>query len=196
MTKPSAIKVGIWIDTERSYGYFHVIGKPCIIGPTQFDLEAIDRGETRHVDAERVTFFDSYDRPDGLRLDHLRFTSQGTDDDTNRFLYAWHIEYRDITLRYVQDAEAHARTLKTIDRKLEKLANEYGRPTTFGQHLLRIAKAIGAKAFVLPSKHNDPNRFYANRSYRIEDLKTGAYWVDTRVNEWVNERAKEKEQAS
>ena len=197
MTKKSAITIGIRIETERSYGYFHVIGRPCIIGPTKFDLEAIDRGEARNVDPQRVQLFDSYDRPDDLRLEDLRFTSQGNDEDLPRNLYAWHIEYRDITVRYVQEAEAYARTLKLIDRKMQKLADEFGRPTTFGQHLLRIAKAIGATQFVLPNK---PDR-YNDRGYRLRDLKDGGYWVDHTVEQWVTERERvererAKEQAS
>ena len=192
MTTKSAITLGIRIETERSYGYFHVIGRPCIIGPRRFDLEAIDRGESRQVDPDRISFHDTYDFEDGaLRLDGLQFTSQGTDDDEKRNLYAWHVEYQNVTLRYPADAEARARTLRTIERKTQKLADEYGRPATFGQHLLRVAKAIGATQFVLPTSQS--YRRSLGEQWRIEDLKTGAYWVDNAVETWVNEREREKE---
>lgn len=50
----------------------------------------------------------------------------------------------------IDDAIATGKFAASVQRKLDKMDAEFGRPTTFGEYVLRVKTATGAKSIVWP----------------------------------------------
>jgi hypothetical protein len=79
---------------------------------------------------------------------------------------------------------AIAKTLVTIDKRMDKTAEQYGRASSFGQYLLYLAKAIGASQFVIPAKNDHRSWNYADQDLRRRTLAEGASHVDWMIRQW------------
>ena len=199
--KKSAVRLGLYITDERdrSFGgdYYHVRASVVVIGLDAHEMRNIDQGIHRSepVKADRIR--NVSDEPiHGLALNNLQVTSQGNSDDTTRHLYGFDVEFRNVFSVDARKAAAMHKTLTTIDKRMATVTEKYGNPATFGAYLARVAQAIGADAFVLPS--NDPpakSWTYDNIAHRILTVADGIYHVDGRVRAWVNERELKTESA-
>jgi len=189
-SRPTPATLGLYVREEHDNtfggGYYHVKAHPVWVGRTPEEYRDIDAG--RQVDDVSRTQVRNastrYELHQGLYLDGLMVNSQGCSRDTTRHLYGFEIEYRDVFSVDARTAERMHKTLSTIERKMSKLADQWGRPATFGQYLLRVAAALGATRIVLPRK-DARDGSYADMDLRIEDLRTGASCVDYRVEQWI-----------
>lgn len=50
-------------------------------------------------------------------------------------------------------AEMMVRVLRRVSKAMDRLNDQFGYATTFGAYILRAAKALGIKRFILPSVH-------------------------------------------
>jgi len=84
-------------------------------------------------------------RPVDEVLSHLLVNSQGNCDAKNRSLYAWEVELRDLFAMDLRRAEAAVFILRTVQRRMEKEAEQFGSPQTFGQYVTSVARALGCE---------------------------------------------------
>jgi hypothetical protein len=113
----------------------------------------------------------------------LEIYSQGVDTDTPRRLYGWEVQFERRSFIRLHEAEEMTRTLRRIERSLEKQKQSYGYPHTFGQFCGRVAIAIGATRFLFQHEEPSPDGYV----YDVTDLAHGIGRIDQMVEEWVKE---------
>lgn len=189
-TEKSPLRVGLYVYVERQRyngleGYIHVNAYPVLIGMNTWEMREIDENVTdrRHVDPQRITNFSDRETVNGLSFDGLKVTSQGHDSDEQRHLYAWEIGYKDKSVT-VDNVKGIAHTLTTIDRRLEHYTEKFGRPSTFGQYIGRIANAIGAESIVTTVDRKNSSS-YSEQKHRFSTIADGVAWVDYLVKKWA-----------
>jgi len=62
------------------------------------------------------------------------------------------VGYGHVMIDSLLDAERIFSTLKSIEKKLEALNAEHGRPRTFAQSVMRLASAVGARALIMDER--------------------------------------------
>ena len=79
-------------------------------------------------------------------------------------------------------AQKMVETLRKIDRKVEKLNQEWGRPDTYGQFVLRYLKAIGVRKVFLAAA-NQPTHGYETDyvKYAHDQLADACAAIDSRI---------------
>lgn len=163
--------------------------------PTYLYLTEEHRDGYYHLKASVVT-----DTPDGIRntewigeagrgvfVQDLQVYSQGDarrlNDDGSPNLYAWEVEFKPYTVD-AQLATRMLQTFKVLERKRSKLAEQFGRPVTFGQYCGRVALALGIDGFIVP-KRPFVSTSYAEREHRHFTLADGIAQVDFMVAQWA-----------
>lgn len=185
--KTTSAVLGLYVHPDASdRDYYHLRAYPVWIGGTPDDLAAIDRGEplSRPL-RDQICNVSDYHRQQlgGLDLHQLMVNSQGDNGSSERHLYGWEVEYRDLFSIDLRKAQQMAKTLATIEKRIDALNEKYGRPGTFGTYLLRVADAIGATRIVWPQGVERSS--YSEREHRIMSLYNGSSYVDGQVREWV-----------
>lgn len=110
-------------------------------------------GGYRHLRLHFATMPRGATNWDTRRLDcdspfyHLEFTSQG-DQFRPDHLYAYGVEYRQIFSVDAAKAREMARTLDMIERRLHRLAEQYGHPSDATEYLLRLLRVLGIDTLV------------------------------------------------
>jgi hypothetical protein len=169
--KTKDITLGLRIvEVKNDHGFYHVFARPVTIGNVRAE-------GTLAYDYVQGT--DSYDTYNGLYLSGLLVRSQGGNSDTRRHLYGFEPVFEHTYQVDMRDAQRMLKTLATIDRKMEKLAGKFGRPSSFGTYLSHLAHVLGVKRFVFDSPRD-------TSADQILDIKSGAYKVDHFVNEWAS----------
>jgi hypothetical protein len=185
MKSKSAVRLGLYVYTEHRDGYFHVNAYPVVLGPTEYELKEIDAGRGQDVPYNRVRNVGD-DTIHGLYLKDLRASSQGTDADIQRRLYAWDCEFKEVHSVDRRKADAMAKTLAAIERRTEKLAIRFGGAATFGQYVGRIAEAIGAETFVFADEKQRGGWSYEDNEHTFTTVGEGISRVDWIVRKWAN----------
>lgn len=184
----SSATLGLYVAAKNERDYYQVTAYPVWVGPTPGDMRRIDEGlppPAQPISVTRVRNY-SWDYGAGgpLDLDNLRVQAQGNNEDSamKRQVYGWDIRY----YPYMVDmafALRMAKALATIDKRMDKQVEKWGRARTYGQYLLYVANAIGATKFVLENKA-DRNGSFDDSDYRITDPANGADQVDFWVKRW------------
>ena len=72
-------------------------------------------------------------------------------------------------------------TLRKVTKTMAKLQEELGSPESFGAHVLRFAKAVGAESILFRTPHaNVMSSDWCQR----ESLSNGSYGINKRIDEW------------
>lgn len=184
--------IGLYVTQEKADGYYHVRAYPVFIGLRPSEMASIDAGRTidREINSDtirNISGFYADETPNGLYLENLHVNSQGNNDADPRHLYGWDIDYRNVYSIDARKARLMAETLATIEKRMAKIEDKYGRPATFGAYLLRVADAIGATRFVVPVRNHGASS-YRGREHTIRDLSTGGSIVDGMIRTWIDER--------
>lgn len=183
MPRKTAARHGLYVTEKHSGSFYHITAYPVTIGHTQDEMIAID--EDRYYDKHITwqTIRNASDRDiAGLYLHDLQATSQGHDDDRKHGLYGFECHYQDVYSVNLRQAERMAKTLKTIETRLDKLVTKYGHPTTFGAYLARVAEAIHATAFVFPINWHGSS--YRDNEHHITDIRDGISRIDSLAYAW------------
>lgn len=180
MAKKTIVRIALQVNERREHGFYHATARPVIIGPTLWEMRYADQQKEPHnVPADRIRGFGNDDEGTGLYLEHFLITSQGDEHPgPDRRLYGWDLEYREVYSVNAHRAERMAKTLDTIARRMQKTAQTFGAPSTFGAYLARVADAIGATAIVRPSTRPEFGD-------RVLSLADGVYSVDRMIDEWT-----------
>jgi hypothetical protein len=75
------------------------------------------------------------------------------------------VSYHNVYDLELREAEAKAKTLRNIDRKLDKYRQEYGIVESFDAYLMRVAKAIGSKTIMVRGRKTSHKWGYAGYEY-------------------------------
>ena len=144
------------------------------IVPQQWDAEARrwrgieSYGETRHLNNLQLRCYQNPERPE-------------------RESHSWYAEYTAYSIM-LDDAEWMYKTLSAIQKGLDKARDHDGECSTFGHYCLRVARALGIKTFIRPSK-------WAEGEYQRLSLSEGQYAIDNLIWEW-REHAKDQTHAA
>ena len=188
MPKTPNIRIGLYVTEKSDYEWFHVHAYPVIIGPTLYELRHMDQtGEPHNVEPTRIrgcvsSAWSDDETGRGLYLADLYAVSQGNQRDTERRLYGWDVEYREVYSIDARKAERMHKTLTTIARRMQKTREQYGAPATFGTYLAHVAQAIGADAIVRPWGKQRP--CYDDTTHRIDSIADGTYSIDRTIEAW------------
>jgi hypothetical protein len=125
--KPS---IGIRLVTSGDGYYFHVHAWPQLYS----------------FIAEKWEYFSEWERNPDLHnvLASCQCDREKQGDNPS---YAWSVENQ--APRFdLRDAQRAVKQLGPIDKKMNKIAAEFGRPQTFGQFVLHFSRAVGATQLV------------------------------------------------
>lgn len=162
-------RIRLRVGIERSDEFFHAYAEPLY-----FDTQD---------NTWSCGFW--YVRPNGLYLRDFCVHSQGDNRSKDRPegpLYSWQIRYSRVHSVDLNEAEAMAKTLRTIQRKLDALKAKLGREASFGAFVVRVADALGAEAIEMPPYKGDPRR--DERVYHT--LGDAVYPIDRMIHDFVN----------
>lgn len=83
-------------------------------------------------------------------LDSLQVRCQGDNGDTaaHRRLYGFEVEYRPFSVDLLR-AEAMVKTLRHVERVLQRCADRFGRVDSFADYAVRVAMALGIRTFMV-----------------------------------------------
>lgn len=186
-TPPDTTRLALYLTTEQTAEYFHVIARVVTIGLTRHEREDIDAGLT--VSATSTTIRNlGKETVRGLYLADFRIDSQGTNGDADRHLYAWQYRYHDVYDVDRPKAEAMAKTLKTLETRLAKTDETYGRPKTFGSYVARLAVALGADTILRPRADTSRGWSYADTEHTWHTIQAGVDVIDHLVRTWTDRR--------
>jgi hypothetical protein len=166
-TKQIPTRYGLKFSQEHSGGYAHFRFHVVTIGPTAYERRYRDNDpDYRLVASDEVRGCGSWE--DEAKFNGLWINSQANGDNRES-LYGWGVEYRDTyTTLDLRACERMAKTLRTIERKLEALSAKYGRPDSFPAFVARVADAVGADSIVFSQKDHQTHNGYENTVYSIE----------------------------
>ena len=124
---------------------------------------------------------DSYNVPINARdLTGLEITAQL--DETSRDWYGWSVHYNvdKVTLR---NGEEMIKVLRRIERQMNKITAEYGRPTDLASFCAHAVKAVTSQGqpFMRPVKAEHD---YESTGYRSMDVDTLRYFIDSETQAW------------
>lgn len=166
--------IALYLTEVNRDGYYHLFASVVTDGPEGIRNCEWTRGGNR-------------ESAEGIFVDDLEVYSQGQNesrrcDDGSPNLYAWEVHFKPYS---VDDRRAKhmAETFRTLDRKMAKLAEQFGRPVTYGQYLGRVALALGCATFIFPTGPSSSS--YAERSHRRYNLQDGIAQADFLVHRWA-----------
>lgn len=155
--------IALVLTTDQRHPYFHIKAHPVLLTD--------DTGDVRG--ANDVTGYDLRD---------FTVTAQADCDSRERTnLYGWAARFEDVYAVDARKAESMLRTLKMVDRKLEKFDAEWGRPDKFSTFVIRAAKAIGARRLIV---RRSGSALYGTADYRHMDFSEGADLIDYWERQW------------
>jgi hypothetical protein len=100
---------------------------------------------------------------------------------TERQPYGWEVEYRDVYSANLRRVEAMVKTLRKVERGLEKLRAEWGYPDSFAAYVVRVGKLLGTSEFGYKAAGNDSS--YDSNEYRWTDADGLRYRIQALVAE-------------
>ena len=177
MGKPSSPAPALLLRAEQSRYYFHV----------KLDVIKID-----YDNGPRPRYFDRYDSPAGFLYQNLQISSQGSNDErktndpnpdgeTTRRLYAWEVRYDWNSAVELGDAQRMAKTLVSINRKVQKIQSKFGYPATFGAYVGQIAAALGVTRVL---RENDRNIRGNGDAYVVDTIIEALSHLEHVVGMW------------
>lgn len=146
--------------------FYHIVGS--IVTQEQEHGEPVPHG------------VDSWGKHAGYQ--HLKITCQGEAGSARPQPYGWEVRYEDVFSIDLGEAETHFKTLKAIRTGLNKVERTFGRPTTYAEFVLRVARVIGAKGFVVRSE-----REQYQGTWRWITPSEAQYWIEGRQRLYTNQ---------
>jgi hypothetical protein len=129
-------------------------------------------GELVHLDgADRLRNLVGVEDLEGLTV-----SAQGSPADGGS-TYGWKVEFQDVAYIDLRHAQAMARTLGRVERRLARMADELGWPESFGAYLLRVAKVLGVKEFAVWRRR--PRRLHDDGDLGVLPATAAAAWLET-----------------
>lgn len=128
----------------------------------------------------KVRNISSLGRYDHEALADLRIEAQGHLSEGR--VYGWSVEYRDVFTVNAERAEVMAKTLRKVNRGLEKLEREQGYPANFAQYLARVAKILGIRTYGYNASPQPNGWSHDQQEYRWVDVNGIDYYIGSQIN--------------
>jgi hypothetical protein len=129
----------------------------------------------------------TYDEPGegGPKLDSLTVEAFGyTAGDGSRDANQWTTYYREVQYVTRVKAEGMARTLRTIERGLEKADFTHGYAQDFGEYVARVAHALGITTLVIRVDANRASS-YDDMSFTFNSMGAGVDVIRRHIGAWL-----------
>ena len=139
----------------------------------------------RHGETIRGSI-DEYCEPKDQFYGGLRIRCQ--QDPRNLNPYGHQIEYHDMYTINLRSAERMLKTLKKINRGIDRLYAKFGPENSFSDYAVRIANICKIDTFVTQT-NGTVNSFLSEREYRFMDIVIGKYTIE----EFIEQNKKELE---
>lgn len=125
----------------------------------------------------------------GAELRGLELSCQNSDDNARKgeTSYGWHSEYRQIFSIDQAYANQMASVLNRLQKKMEAFSEEIGRPESFSAYVLRVAKCLGIKTFVVCTRAGRP--FHFDGEYRALDASQAGYWMIDQERTYIDKHS-------
>jgi len=145
------------LTVESSYGFGHVtarVVRRAIPDHTDPDTGKViyNDGTTDVVGIRGATWSNSNNKT-ALYVDGLIVRNQ-FDTEKNDPSYGHHVQFINVHHIELSDAKKILKTLDTINKKLEKFSKEFGYAEDFTTILIRTAKILGIKRFIIGKYKN------------------------------------------
>jgi len=166
-----------------------------------------------HIHAAAVRYLDTdglrsigdhdYVRVDGELLDlpggelrGLEVSCQNSDDNARKgeTSYGWRTEYRHVFSIDREYANQMASVLNRLTRKMQAVSDELGCAESFSGFVLRFAKCLGIKTFVVCTRPGQPFRF--DGEYRAIDANQAGYWMTDQERTYIDTHSSPQLQAN
>lgn len=105
----------------------------------------------------------------------------------NDHAYGFKVSYHEPFRVDIRNCEKMVKTLRKIEKKINKLNDEFGEPRTFGEYVSRFAKAVGAKTVIFYEDYDNINLSYDNNHYREYKVGVATGVIDNMANECIKE---------
>jgi hypothetical protein len=96
--------------------------------------------------------------------------------------YAWRVESQSGHVELSQ-AKRAVKALTPIEKKMDKIAQDFGRPVSFGQYVLHFSRAIGATRLIVKSR-------FVSDGDETRDIVDVAFHVDRLIQEFLDKYRK------
>ena len=120
----------------------------------------------------------------GLYVRDLMLTSQGHKESPK--LYGFGFRYEQVHSVERRDAEIMGKTLKTLERKMDKLHENFGYTESFAEHILRFAQVIKAVRIVFRTPFVAANRDQEWHYRSLSDMKICRWTIDDMIRTLTN----------
>ena len=165
----------------------------------------IHAAAVRYSDADGLRSIGDHDyvRVDGELLDlpgaelrGLEVSCQNSDDNARKSetSYGWRTEYRHVFSIDREYANQMASVLNRLTKKMQAVSDELGSPESFSGYVLRVAKCLGIKTFVVCTRPGQPFRF--DGEYRAIDANQAGYWMTDQERTYIDTHSSPQLQAN
>lgn len=116
---------------------------------------------------------------------NLRITASHDLALTREESYGWRVEYRDLYSVNQRRAEAMVKTLRKIEKGLERLEAKWGSPDTWAAYVIRVGDVLGVKVY--GHQQSTEARSMTGEMYRWGDANTLRWQVTDRIAKFDNQ---------
>jgi len=157
MDKTTYPTLALYVTEQTEHGYYHIYACPVV-------LHTERPGSIRNANDWTTV-------KGGWFLDNFHVYSQGNPEDVTRLtntrgahLYGFEASYRTSTVD-LSRAEKMVKTLRKLEKALDKLNVARGYVTSYGEYVTRIAEVFGCEFLVFPTRP-------ARGSWSYDDVET------------------------
>jgi hypothetical protein len=181
VSKAPTANLALQLSVEEKEGYWHIRATAVRYSDTD-GLRSIGESDYARVDGEFLNIL-------GGELRGLQLSCQNTDDNARKgeTSYGWHSEYRNIFSVNQSYATQMASVLNRLAKKMEAVSNELGWPESFSAYVLRVAKCLGIKTFVVCTRAGRP--FHYDGEYRAIDASQAGYWMNDQERTYIDKHS-------
>jgi hypothetical protein len=169
--------LGIYLTESSSGGSYRIEGRVVVIGPDDKIRNPSD------MECDQGGYCD-------LMIDCL-----GNEEHKEQGVYSWSVGYRspyDVDLRR---AEIMVKTLRAIERKMDRIKSSLGPPESFGAFVGRAAAVIGAQRFVF-LRGKSRGWSYDDSKHSIQEVEIGIFKVNEMILIWRDPPKAEPEETT
>ena len=188
MPKGPPANLALQLSVEEKDGYWHIHATAVRYSDTD-GLRSIGESDYVRLHGELR------DIPGG-ELRGLQVSCQNSDDNARKgeTSYGWRADYRNVFSIDQKYANEMASVLNRLVKKMQAVSGELGYPESFGAYVLRVAKCLGIKTFVVCTHAGRP--FHFDGEYRAIDCGQAAYWMNDQERTYIDKHSAPKTHAN
>jgi hypothetical protein len=181
VSKTPPTNLALQLSVEEKDSYWHIRATAVRYSDTE-GLRSIGESDYMRLDGELR------DIPGG-ELRGLQLSCQNSNDNARKgeTSYGWRSEYCNIFSVDQRYAVQMASVLNRLAKKMEAVSNELGWPESFSAYVLRVAKCLGIKTFVVCTRAG--RAFQFDGEYRALDASQAGYWMTDQERTYIDKHS-------